>query len=67
MPLTMTPERFEEIRRLVREQQIAREAAEIVAATVDWSKPFADVDAFLAHLDNLPASMDRPTRSKKLR
>ena len=66
MPLTMTPERFEEIRRLVREQHLAKEAAKIVAETDRSRQPgFTDVDQFLAHLDRLAASNDRSPRSPR--
>lgn len=51
--MAMTPARFEKIRRLVRERQLAREAAEIVAETDRSNEPaFTDVDEFLAYLDS---------------
>jgi len=66
MPLTMTPQRFEQIRQLVRERQLAREAAEIVATT-DWSNrpAFTSVDEFLSFLDRLAAAQNRPIRQRR--
>jgi len=51
MPLTMTPERFEGIRRLVQDRKIAREAAQ-----VDWSRQpgFRSIDELFAYLDAAP-------------
>jgi hypothetical protein len=64
MALTMTPARFEEIRRLVREKQLAREAA-----SVDWNAQpaFSDVDEFLHYLDKQAVPKDRPARSGRKR
>jgi hypothetical protein len=66
MALTMTPGRFEEIRRLVRERQLAKKAAEIDAET-RWSEApaFTDVDSFLAYLDRQAAPKGCPARRKR--
>jgi hypothetical protein len=68
MALTISETRYQEIRRLVQERKIAREAAEIDAET-DWNRQtaFSDIDSLLAYLDRLPATEDRPSRSRRKR
>lgn len=54
MPLTMTPERFEEIRRLVEAKHLADGAKQALAESQQAPVyEFTDVDAFLAYLDKL--------------
>lgn len=66
MALTITEERYQEIRRMIHEKQIAREAVEIVAET-SWSEEpaFTDVDSFLAYLDRQAAPKVRSARSRR--
>jgi hypothetical protein len=54
MPLTMTPERFEEIRRLVEERHLAAAANQaLLEGRGAPAREFTEVDAFLAYLDAL--------------
>jgi hypothetical protein len=69
MALTISGTRYQEIRRMLHEKQIAREAAEIVAETSwDTERPaFSDVDEFLSYLDKQATPEHRPARSRRKR
>ena len=66
MPLTMTPQRFFEIKAEMERRRLAAKAAEIVAETRWSDRPaFTSVDEFLAFLDRKAGSKDRPARRKR--
>lgn len=68
MTLTITPARYAEIRRRVKERRAIRKAEEALSQMEETPlKAFATVDSFMQHLDTLVADSKnrRPQRSRK--
>jgi hypothetical protein len=63
MPLTITPERYQEIRRKVMERRLAAKAAEIVHEPGEMT--FGSVDEFMSHLDALTEPESEPRQSRR--
>jgi hypothetical protein len=61
--LTITEQRYQEIRASVKRKKLAAEIEEIMAEP--GSVPFKNIDEFLAHLDE--QTVDRPARSRQKR
>jgi hypothetical protein len=62
MPLTITPERYQQVRTAVKQRRIEKLAAVITATNWNDQPQFADVDDFLKFLDAVaePTNTDLP-------